>query len=73
MAAKGRDALLYLRRKGRERFLRELQADGVPLAAAVAIVERHETRLSSELMDRMLADLKARTAGSGSVSGNISS
>ena len=48
LPAKGRNALPYLCRKGRERFLRELQADGVPLAAAAAIVHRHEARLASE-------------------------
>ena len=61
--SKGRDALEYLQGRGRERFLRELQEDGLTLSAAVEIVDRHEHRLSSEELDRVLADLKARLAG----------
>lgn len=59
LRSKGRDALAYLRRKGRERFLRELQADGV-LRAAVAILDRAEKRLSSEEFDRFFVDFVAR-------------
>jgi len=66
LTAKGRDALQYLRRQGRERFLRELQADGLSLSAAVEIIDRHERRLSSHELDRVLADLKARLASESS-------
>jgi hypothetical protein len=59
LTAKGRDALQYLRRTRRERFLRELQADGVPLPAVVAIVDRHEMRLASDELQAVLADLVA--------------
>jgi hypothetical protein len=61
LTAKGHDALPYLRRKGRERFLRELQADGLSLSAAVEIIDRQEARLSSEELNHMLADLAARS------------
>jgi hypothetical protein len=65
LAAKGRDALSYLKEKGRGRFLRELQADGVPLATAAAILDRAEKRLSSEELAGVLADLAARLRDSG--------
>jgi hypothetical protein len=61
LTAKGRDALTYLRSRGRERFLRELQADGVPLQAAVAILDRAEKRLSREEFDRFFAEFVARS------------
>ena len=64
LTAKGRNALPYLRRKGRERFLRELQADGLSLGTAVEIIERHEARLASRELDDALAAAAVRLAGS---------
>lgn len=60
LRSKGRNALVYLQRRGRERFLRELQEDGLSLDAAVEIIDRHERRLSGEELDRVLADLRVR-------------
>jgi hypothetical protein len=45
---------------GRERFLREMTADGISPAAAVGIIERAESRLASEELNRALADLAGR-------------
>lgn len=60
LTAKGREALPYLRRKGRERFLREMTADGLSSGSAAAIIDRVEARLASEELDRALADLAGR-------------
>jgi hypothetical protein len=53
--------LPYLRSRGRERFLRELQADGLSLREAITLIDRHEARLTSEELDNMLVDLAARS------------
>lgn len=60
LRSKGRDALSYLQSRGRSRFLEELQVDGLALSAAAEIIDRHERRLSSEELDRLLADVAAR-------------
>ena len=65
LRSKGRDALSYLRRTGRERLLRELQDDGISIAAAVEILDRAEKRLSSEEFDRFFTDFVVRSSREG--------
>jgi transposase len=47
LVAKGREALPYLRRRGRERFQRELQADGLSLGATRRVSSRRSPRVGA--------------------------